>query len=163
MTVGNSTYMGLAVPLFGEFEIEQTTAATDIMTLTGADSQTGDFIVARSSTGTERFVVQDGGNVVVTQAAASDIGVKLVQASTPTASALAVYANDGSTSRFEVTKNHGLLLRIRTTKPTTGLTKGELLLLFHGSSPKLAVCTSTAAKTLKMIRLKTKTFGRLSV
>lgn len=163
MTVGNSTYMGLAVPLFGEFEITQTTAATDIMTLTGADSQTGDFIVARSSTGTERFVVQDGGNAVITQASAADIGVKLVQASTPTASALAVYANDGSTSRFEVTKNHGLLLRIRTTKPTTGLTKGELLLLFHGSSPKLAVCTSTAAKTLKMIRLKTKTFGRLSV
>ena len=49
-----------------------------------------------------------------------------------------------------------------TTKPTTGLTKGELLLLFHGSTPKIAVCTSTAGQTLKMIRLKTKTLGRLT-
>jgi hypothetical protein len=162
MTVGTSTYMGLAVPLYGEAIITQTTGATDILTIEGGNGQTGDFIVARASTETERFVVEDGGNVVITQAAAADIGLSITQYSTPTASALNVYSNDGSTVRFAVTKNHGVLLRVRTTKPTTGLTKGELLLLFHGSTPKLAVCTSTAGDTLKMIRLKTKTLGRLT-
>ena len=118
MATGSGTYMGLAVPLFGEFTITQQTGATDIMTIEGGDGQTGDFIVARTPSGTERFAV---------------------------------------------TAHGALQLRIFTTKPTTGLTKGELILLFHGSSPKLAVCTSTAGDTLKMIRLKTKTLGRLSV
>lgn len=162
MTVGSKTYNGLGVPLFGEFDIAQTTAATDIMTLSGMDSQTGDFIVARDSTGTERFAVEDGGNIVITQKAASDVGIKLVQYSTPTASPLAIYSNDASTVRFAVTKNSGLLLRVRTTKPTTGMTKGELVLLFHGSRPKLAVCTSTAGKQIKMVTLKTQTLGRLT-
>lgn len=163
MATGTSTYMGLGVPLFGEFVITQTTGATDIMTIEGGDTQTGDFIVARTSTGTERFVVEDGGNVAITQASAADIGIKLVQASTPTTHPVAVYANDAATVRFALTKNHGLLLRTRTTAPTTGLTKGEVFLLFHGSAPKLAICTSTAGKTLKMVNFPTKTFGRLSV
>lgn len=51
---------------------------------------------------------------------------------------------------------------VLTTRPTTGLTKGELMLLFHGSTPKLGVCTSTGGQTIKLIRLKTKTFGRLT-
>lgn len=162
MATGNSTYMGLAVPLFGEFVIKQGTGATDIMTIEGGDTQTGDFIVARTSTGTERFVVEDGGGAVVTLAAAADIGLKIVQASTPTASPLAIYSNDGTTNRFQVTKNSGLLPRIRTTKPTTGMVKGELFLLFHNSYPKLGVCTSFATQAIRMIRLKTKTFGRLT-
>jgi len=162
MATGTSTYMGLAVPLFGEFVITQATGATDIMTIEGGDTQTGDFIVARTSTGTERFVVEDGGNIAVVQGAAGDVGLKITQASTPTANALAIYANDGTTSRFAITKNHGILPRIRTTRPTTGLTKGEMLLLFHGSTPKIGVCISTAGQQIKLIRLKTKTFGRLT-
>lgn len=117
MATGNKTYMGLAVPLYGEFTITQSTGATDIMTIEGGDGQTGDFIVARTSSGTERFAVTAQGR---------------------------------------------LQLRMFTTKPTTGLAKGELMLLFHGSSPKLGVCTSTAGNTIKMIRLKTKTLGRLT-
>lgn len=53
-----------------------------------------------------------------------------------------------------------LPLKSFTTKPTTGLTKGDLFLLFHGSMPKLAVCSSTGGQTIKMIRLSTKTLGR---
>lgn len=53
-------------------------------------------------------------------------------------------------------------LTVYTTKPTTGLAKGELILLFHGSTPKLGVCTSEAGKQIKLIRLKTKTVGRLT-
>jgi hypothetical protein len=162
MTAGTSTYMGLAVPLYGECIITQTTGATDILTIEGGDGQSGDFIVARSSTETERFVVQDGGNIVITQAAAADVGIKLVQYSTPTVSPIQVLANDASTVRFALTKNHGLQLRVRTTRPTTGLTKGEMLLLFHGSVPKIGVCTSTAGQQIKLIRLRTKTFGRLT-
>jgi hypothetical protein len=35
-------------------------------------------------------------------------------------------------------------------------------LLFHGSTPKLGICSSTAAQTIKLIRARTKTFGRLT-
>lgn len=156
------TFMGLAVPLYGDSNIINQTAANDVLTLTGASAQTGDFFVAETSAGTEVFVVEDGGNVVITQAAAADIGLKIVQASTPTVDVMAVYANDGTTQRFGITKNHGLRLRIRTTKPTTGLTKGELFLLMHNTNPKIGVCSSTATQKIKMIRLKTTTLGRLT-
>lgn len=53
-------------------------------------------------------------------------------------------------------------LTVYTTKPTTGLAKGELILLFHGSTPKLGICTSESGKQIKTISLKTKTLGRLS-
>ena len=63
MTAGTDSYKGLGVPLLGDFEIKQRTAATDMMTLTGATSQTGDFIVAQIAAGTEVFVVEDSGKV----------------------------------------------------------------------------------------------------
>jgi len=44
MAEGNSTYKGLAVPLHGESEIFQTTAATDILTLTAITGASGDFL-----------------------------------------------------------------------------------------------------------------------
>ena len=51
-----------------------------------------------------------------------------------------------------------------TTAPTTGLTKGDLVMIFSTSSPYLGVCTSTAANTLKYISpFDTKTGGRASV
>jgi hypothetical protein len=56
MAEGNETYDGLAVPLFGESEITQQTVATDILTLTGGTSQTGDFLVLQNSTGAEKFI-----------------------------------------------------------------------------------------------------------
>jgi len=117
MAAGNKTFLGLAVPLFGEATIEQQTAATDIVTIQGATSQTGDFLVCADVDGDELFGI-------------------------------------GAAGRLQ--------LKVLTTRPTTGLTKGELMLLFHGSSPKLGVCTSTAANTIKLIRLRTKTFGRLT-
>jgi hypothetical protein len=61
-----------------------------------------------------------------------------------------------------VTKNSGIGWRVRTTRPTTGLVKGEMFLAFHGSSPKICICTSTAAQTVKQVRARTKTFGRLT-
>jgi hypothetical protein len=64
MAEGKDTYLGLGVPLFGDFEMFQRTAATDHMTITGATSHTGDFIVCQGSTGTEAFVVEDSGRIV---------------------------------------------------------------------------------------------------
>ena len=61
MTAGDKTYVGLAVPLNGESEIKQITAATDILTITGAASQTGKFLVCRNSSGTEKFAVSKYG------------------------------------------------------------------------------------------------------
>jgi len=61
MAEGTKSYDGLAVPLFGESEIQQQTAATDILTLTGAASQAGDFLVCQNSTGGENLVVSSSG------------------------------------------------------------------------------------------------------
>ncbi len=64
MTVGTNAYKGLSVPLQGESEIRQLTAATDILTITGASGQSGDFLVCRIAAGTEKFSVDVSGNVV---------------------------------------------------------------------------------------------------
>lgn len=56
MAEGSETWEGGAVPLFGEAEIQAQTAANDILTLTGASSHTGDFMVMQNSTGTEYLV-----------------------------------------------------------------------------------------------------------
>ena len=63
MAEGTTTYDGLAVPLSGESEIKQVTAATDILTITGATSQSGDFLVCQDVDGTENLVVSSSGKV----------------------------------------------------------------------------------------------------
>lgn len=55
-----------------------------------------------------------------------------------------------------------LQLQVLTTKPTTGLTKGEIFLMFHGSAAKIGVCTSTAAQRIKVVSVKNRTLGRLT-
>jgi len=163
MAAGTQTHMGNGVPLYGESTITQQTGATDIVTIKAANNQTGDFFNLVDSAGTERFSVEDGGNVVMTQKAAGDVGLKILRASTPTSDALKIADNgDSSTKRWAISKNYNPLMRVLTTRPTTGLTKGELMLLFHNSTPKLGVCISTAGQAIKLIRLKTKTFGRLT-
>jgi len=167
MAIANpvDTYEGSAVPLYpnkGTVITQQTAAGgSDVLTVSLGSTATDDALVLRAGT-TERFVVEDGGNVAITQGAAGDVGLKLTQASTPTASAIQIAANDGTTIRWSVTKNHGVLWRVRTTRPTTGLTKGEMFIAFHGSVPKICICTSTAAQTVKQVRARTKTFGRLT-
>lgn len=164
MAAGTKTYEGLAVPLYGEFTVKGQTAADDIMTIQGATSQTGDHLVIRNASQTEGLVVEDGFNVVLTQAAAGDVGLKILRASTPTAHALKIADNgDGTTKQFSVTKNYNILPRVYTTRPTTGLTKGEVMVLFHNSLPKIGICTSTAAQTIRLINVRSKTFGRRTV
>ena len=102
------------------------------------------------------------GFTITQRAASTDIDLAtLKRGPSSTASWLALQDDDG-TQRFAVTKNAGVAWRVRTTRPTTGLVKGEMFIAFHGSSPKICICTSTAAQTVKQVRDRTKTFGRLT-
>ena len=42
---------------------------------------------------------------------------------------------------------------------TTGLTKGDLMIGFSGSVPRIGICSSTAAQTVKYIRTRSKSFA----
>lgn len=117
MPAGTDTYMGLAVPLFGDFTITGRAAATDTVTIKEPATPTGVPLNITDSAGTRVFAVASSGR---------------------------------------------LLMKVFTTRPTTGLTKGELMVLIHTSTPKIGVCYSTAANGIKLVRLKTKTFGRLT-
>lgn len=117
MATGTKTYMGLALPAYGEATMTQTTAADDLLTLQGAASGAGQLLASVLS---------------------------------------------GGTTGFGITKNGNPILRRYTTRPTTGLTKNELLLIYHGSTPKLGICFSTATSATKLIRARTKTIGRLT-
>jgi hypothetical protein len=77
MTVGTRTYEGLAVPLKGESKIKQAQSANDVLTIEGAASQTGDFIVLRTSAGTEKFSVEVDGDVVVAGTGTINGGVSI--------------------------------------------------------------------------------------
>ncbi len=63
MAEGTSSYMGLAVALLGESEIVAQTVGNDILTITGAGSHTGDFLVCQDSSGTELAVIDISGNI----------------------------------------------------------------------------------------------------
>jgi len=82
MAEGNKSYKGLALPLNGEYEQTQLTAATDMVTLTGASGQTGDFIVCQDSSGNEKFVVDSDGVMVVPSGSAIRFGGFLTTAPT---------------------------------------------------------------------------------
>jgi len=55
------TYDGLAPCLYGESNFIQATAASDFITLTGASSQSGDFLVCEDSSGTEKVWINADG------------------------------------------------------------------------------------------------------
>ena len=55
MAEGDSTFEGLAVPLYGESEIQQQDVDYDVLTLTGAADNTSNLFVCQDSDGTESF------------------------------------------------------------------------------------------------------------
>lgn len=141
MPAGSDSYHGLAVPLYGESNVQQIVDANDILTLTKSSGSTGDYLVLRTAGGGEQFVFDDNGNLQLLGAAAGGSG----------GGGITLAGN--SFLKFSVPL---------TTRPTTGLDKGDLMLLFHGSRPIVGICSSSAANTIKMIRLRSKTFGRLT-
>ena len=135
MTVGDKTFKGLAVPLSGESEIKQVTLGTDILTITGVGSQSGDFLVLRNSALTETVVVEVSGNTTIagtlTAVGALSVGGSRIAGMTPLPTA-----------------------------PTTGLTEGQLFLAMNASTPQIGICYSTAANSIRYITAESKSFGR---
>lgn len=133
MATGTKGFKGLAVPLNGESQINQITAADDILTITGASGQTGDFIVCENSSGTELFYIDSNGQLVTAGGFQVNAGA---------------YINFAGATAL-------------TTAPTTGLTKGDMFLVFASAdNPNIAVCISTATNALKYFGGVTSTFGR---
>lgn len=97
-TIGSKSWAGGAVPLDGESEIVQQTAATDILTITGAASQSGDFLVCRSSAGTEEFSISSAGALVLGGGLTLGGDIVLSNALTITCLTTAVTANTTTTS-----------------------------------------------------------------
>ena len=126
MTEGTRTYKGLAVPLYGESEIKQGTAATDIVTLTAITGASGDFLVCQTAGGGEVFVVGAAGEL--------------------TAGSL-TYAGT-----FSCTKILMGTAETPTTAPTTGLTKGDMFLVWKSATvPVLGMCISTATQLVHYV------------
>lgn len=81
MTTGTSSWHGLGMGLNGEYEMTQIVAGTDFLTLTGASSISGDFLVFRQSDGTELSYIDSKGafyvrnSVTDTAAAGAYMGV----------------------------------------------------------------------------------------
>lgn len=63
MATGSNTYEGLAVPLLGESEIVQQTAANDILTIRQASASSGDALVIRNSASNNQFGVNSLGQI----------------------------------------------------------------------------------------------------
>jgi len=61
MATGNDSFMGKAVPILGNTQITSETAGDDLLTLTGATSQTGDLLVLENAAGSEVFYVEEDG------------------------------------------------------------------------------------------------------
>ena len=64
--------------------------------------------------------------------------------------------------RFKESFNGRVGLTVVTTVPTTGLTKGELLMIFHGDRPVLGCVISDATQSVVMLTFKNTTLGRLT-
>lgn len=123
MTAGDKAYRGLAVPLYGNFEIIGIHSTNDIMTITAAG--TGDFINCQTSAGTATFTVEDDGKIV--GAAGAEIACLLAAAK-----ALTVGAGDVTVTAGDVVITNDYFLRFTswpTTVPITGLTLGDVFLL----------------------------------
>ena len=124
MAEGNSTYKGLGVPLYGQSEIIQLTDSTsiaeDIVTITGATSQTGDFLVCQIAAGTEVFTVDVSGNVV----------------------AAGTLALTGIATLSDFPVINGAIV---TTAPTTGLTTGSFFWYDAANVRQLAVASGAGA------------------
>lgn len=126
MAEGTKTYKGLAVPLYGESEIKQNVAATDILTLTAVTGASGDFLVCQTAGGGEVFVIGAAGEL--------------------TAGSL-VYAGDLAATRLSIGTAGA-----PTTAPTTGLTKGEMFLVWKSAThPVLGMCVSAATQLVQYI------------
>ena len=123
MTVGTCHFRGLALPLYGEAELKQDTAATDFITLTGDTSISGDFLVCRAGT-TEKAWITSAGKLYGT---GMEVQTHLKLAT-------------GKSLKFSSPYTTGV--------PTTGLVKGEMFLCMQSTIPQLGVATQAATTAM---------------
>ena len=142
MAEGNENYKGLAVPLWGESEITQVTAATDMLTLTRITGGTGDYLVLQDDGGTETFVINSAGAITTEHTTEKYFAGGAV---IPAAQYLRWSAGVSSA-------------------PTTGLTKGDMFVALGGAqtAAQIGICISTAANTIRYAQAVYTTFGRNS-
>jgi hypothetical protein len=112
MAEGTKTYEGLAVPLFGESEIQQQTVATDVLTLTGGASMSGDFLVMQNSTGAELVVVGCNGTLDfgIGSTTSTNYGIGFTLGASAVVDALIKYTagiTGATTSVFQVSSSNG--------------------------------------------------------
>ncbi len=137
MTAGTSSYNGLGVPLYGEAQITGQTAATDILTITGAGSQSGDYLVIRNSSNTELFVINSDGDIAAVTNFDDDINMT---------SGEHVVLN-----KTDQTTYSRLRLPILDSAPASaGLAKGDIWLGKATTDVyRFAMCISTAGGTVR--------------
>ena len=117
MATGTSTWKGLGCPLNGEFEVKQITLGNDILTIRGVASQSGDFIVCRNSSLTEKFVVDVNGSITTTgtsftMGTGSLIGFGALATTAPTAGTAGqlFLLQDSTAVQLAATNNSGDLI-----------------------------------------------------
>ena len=135
MAEGTKTFEGLAVPLFGESEIQQQTVASDILTLTGAASMSGDFVVLQDSSGNELFYITNEGevNIAVNSTAATSAISLAMGAGAVLTNFLAVSTSNSPTYFLNVASSGGGLqaagfisTKNFVSAPSTAITYGAL-------------------------------------
>ena len=109
MTTGKGTYNGLAVPINGESEIVQQTAATDILTLTGASGQSGDFLVCRSSAGVEKVSIDSDGDTTLNSLSLASYINKMVLG-TIALGALTASTSTSTVALTGITTKHAIMI-----------------------------------------------------
>ena len=139
MAEGNKTFLGLAVPLLGESEIKQQTLGDDILTITGAASQTGDFLVCQDSAGTEKFVVTKDGAI-------TKMGMSTIALASLASNASATVALSGLTTAEMVQ----IFARSKGTAPLPVVWMEDADKLGYGA-PSVA----TAAMTVNIVKFAT--------
>lgn len=140
MAEGNKTYMGLAVPLDGNFEITGESTSLDIMTITNAATTAGDFISCQTANATEVFVVEDDGKMTV-----GGGGLTITSGGlTVTAGNATITAGDVTATAGDIVIGDGYYLRFSSnaliTVPTTGLTAGDTFMYQAANVWTLGYC-----------------------
>ena len=139
---GSSSFKGLAVPLSGESEIKQVTAANDVLTLTRVSGGAGDMLVIQDNDGTETFVISSAGAITTEHTTEQ------------------YFAGGGVIPAGQYLRwSAGV-----SSAPTTGLTKGDMFVALGGgqTAAQIGICISTAANTLRYAQAVRSTFGRNS-
>ena len=116
--------------------------------------------------GTETYkglAVPLNGESEIRQTTVGNDVLTLTRKSGGTADMIVIRDADG-TENAAITKRGHLWQKVITTAPTTGLVKGEMLVVWSGDFPSLGMCISTAAQTVKYITaFNNTTAGRITV